>query len=233
MLGRMSSQPLQQIPLDFQTRPAMGRDDFFIGTENQDAVNWIDMWPNWPAPALILSGPAASGKSHLAAVWQDRSGAHIVNAADLSDQSAEDMAAQSETLIIDNLDVWIGDRDAETTLFHLYNIAKENEHSLLLTMRSSPTHLDFAVADLASRLRAAPLAMIHPPGDDLLAPILIKHFYDRQLQVGQDVISYILPRMERSFSATRDLVKRIDQAALAEKKAVTIPLVRRVMAALN
>ena len=59
--------------MEFPVRAAMGREDFMLGESNQDAVDWIDRWPDWPAPALFLTGPAASGKSHLAAVWQSRS----------------------------------------------------------------------------------------------------------------------------------------------------------------
>ncbi|MED5423417.1 MAG: DNA replication protein, partial [Pseudomonadota bacterium] len=53
-----------QIPLDLKHRTAYGREDFLISPCNQDAAAWIDKWPDWPAPALMLYGPAASGKTH-------------------------------------------------------------------------------------------------------------------------------------------------------------------------
>ena len=36
---------------------------------NEAAVAWLDRWPHWPAPALVLWGPAGSGKTHLAQVF--------------------------------------------------------------------------------------------------------------------------------------------------------------------
>ena len=45
-----------------------------------------------------------------------------------------------------------------------------------------------------------------------------------------DVIAYIIPRIERSFSAVRELVKKIDNHSMAEQRAVTIPLVRALIA---
>ena len=224
------SEMAEQIPFDLPTRPALAREDFLVGPENQDAAGWIDKWPDWPAPALILSGPAASGKTHLAAVWQDRSGAASIDGAELEALEAKALAARGACLLLDGVDPWIGDRAAETTLFHLYNMTKEKGGFLLLTMRSAPARLDFAVPDLASRLRAAPVAMIHPPEDSLLAAVLIKQFYDRQLHVGEEVIRYILPRMERSFAAARDLVMQADALALAEKRPISIPLIRRILA---
>lgn len=226
----MLSKKAQQIPFDLPARPAMGREDFLVGPENSDAAGWIDAWPEWPAPALILSGPAASGKSHLAAVWQDKTAAAALNPVDLAATPADELAARADHILIDGVDPWIGDRATEETLFHLYNMAKENGRSLLLTMRSTPTKLDFAIPDLASRLRAAPVALIRPPEDSLLAAILVKLFYDRQLQVGEDVIRYILPRMERSFAAARDLVQRADTVALAQKRPISVPLMRQVLA---
>ncbi len=98
-----------------------------------------------------------------------------------------------------------------------------------MTMRMAPGAVDFAIADLASRFRAAPVVTISPPDEILLSAVLVKQFSDRQLRVGQDVISYILPRMERSFAAAREIVSLADRIALAGKRKITIPLMREVL----
>lgn len=219
----------RQIAFDLGHRAAHGRQDFLIAPCNRDAVAWIDLWPVWPAPALVLHGPAACGKTHLAAVWAQGNNATFVDTSALPAQSADAIAAQGEHLVLDHIDPWFGDRAAETVLFHLYNIMKENGRSLLFTSRMAPVHVNFALPDLASRLRAAPAASIHAPDDTLLAAVLVKLFADRQLQVGQDVIAYILPRMERSFAAAVDIVDRADRLALAEKKNIAVPLMRQLL----
>ncbi|HBR68655.1 MAG TPA: DNA replication protein [Rhodospirillaceae bacterium] len=223
----------EHIPFDLQHRTALGREDFLIAPSNRAASQWVDRWPDWPAPLLILSGPAASGKSHLAAVWQDMTGAENVKPEMLVSKSAEQIAQAGEHIVIDGVDPWLGERGAETTLFHLYNILKEERRNLLVTMRMTPTDADFAIADLASRWRAAPVAVIDAPDDDLLSAVLVKQFGDRQLQVGADVIAYVLPRMERSFAAAHEIVTLADRMALAEKRPVSVPLMRRVLAALQ
>lgn len=219
----------QQITFDLGHRTAHGRDDFLIAPCNRDAVAWVDRWPDWPAPALVLHGPAACGKTHLAAVWAEKNKAAFIGAPDLRDKDAARIAALAEHLVIDRFDPWCGDRVVETKLFHIYNIMKETGRSLLLTARMAPAQAGFVLPDLASRLRAAPAAGIAAPDDSLLAAILVKLFSDRQLQVGEDVISYILPRMERSFAAALDIVERADRLALAEKRNIAIPLLRQVM----
>lgn len=225
----MSSDPVRQIPLDLGHRTALGREDFLVAPCNQDAVAWIDRWPNWSTPALVLHGLAASGKTHLAAVWKDHTGACWIDASELTSGDAEILSQGAAPLVIDHLDPWIGDLAAETTLFHLYNITKERGTSLMITMRTAPGQIAFALPDLSSRLRAAPVVAIAPPDDTLLAAVLVKLFSDRQLQVGSDVIAYVLPRMERSFAAARDIVDRADRLALGEKRGISVPLMRQVL----
>ena len=219
----------KQIPLDFQLRPALGKEDFLSGPENQDALKWVDRWPDWPAPVLIVSGPPASGKTHVAAVWREKSEAYTLKPSSLIALSADDLSQKAKHLVFDGLDPWLGDQHSETTLFHLYNIFKEQGRSILITMRMTPSQTDFSVADLASRLRAAPVAHIQPPGDMLLGSVLIKLFKDRQLHINNDVLRYVLPRMERSFSAANTLVQLADKMALAEKRRISVPLMRRVL----
>ena len=182
---------------------------------------------------LVIQGATASGKSHLAAVWKDRTGATLINPDDLHIKTANDIAAIAKHIVLDGLDLWLGDQKAETTLFHLYNLFKEENRTMLTTMRMAPTDIPFVLPDLASRFRAAPLVSIQPPDDALLSSILIKLFHDRQIQVSAEIIAYILPRMERSFSAARTLVTAADQLALSVKSAITIPLMRRILSDLQ
>lgn len=225
----MTQARILQIPLDLGHRTALGREDFFISPANADAVAWIDRWPDWPAPVLVVQGPPGCGKSHLAAVWARRSGADLIGAQDLQRESAEDLAARAEHLALDPAEPVIGDRESETALFHLYNILKEQGRTALVTLRTPPAQMPFVLPDLASRLRAAPLAAIAPPDDELLTAILVKLFDDRQIEIGREALAFALARMERSFAAARALADEADRLALSEKRPISIPLLRRVL----
>lgn len=220
-----------QIPFDLGHRTAWGRDNFLVSPSNQDAVAWLDLWPEWPAPALILYGPIASGKSHLGAVWCEQSRAACIDIKELSPHTVADIALQCEHLILDDADNIIGNLEREKGLFHLYNIFKEERRSFLMILEEPPVRRTFALPDLASRLRAAPAVSIREPDDQLLAALLVKLFSDRQLRIGADVIHYIVPRIERSFEAAQKLVMQADSKALIEKRAVSIPLVREIIKA--
>lgn len=220
---------ISQIPLDLGHRAALGRADFLVAEENADAVSWVDAWPQWPAPAFILHGPAASGKTHLLHVWREVSGAQAVPAGALTVDGVPDLLAANRALAIDDADRIAGNRPAEEALFHLYNLMKSDGGTMMLCAQTPPNDWGFAVADLASRLRAAPAAGLRPPGDALLSAVLAKLFADRQISVTPGMIAYLLPRMERSFEGARSLVARLDEAALAQKRPVTIPLARAVL----
>ena len=100
---------------------------------------------------------------------------------------------------------------------------------MLMTAETPPQEWPFVLPDLKSRLLAAPAVAVGSPDDALMAVVLTKLFSDRQIFVPQDVIQFILPRIERSFLALRQIVDKIDRRALSEKRPVTIPLVRELL----
>ncbi len=219
----------EQIPFDLGNRTALGRDDFLVAPNNHDAVAWIDLWPEWPAPCLVLYGPVASGKTHLGAVWSEKSSAMCVKAGDINETLIGDIADMKQHVIIEDADDLIGDIQGEKGLFHLYNIFKEEQRSFLVTLQEPPVRRSFSLPDLASRLRAAPSVAIREPDEELLGALIVKLFNDRQIRIGAEVLQYVLPRIERSFEAVRDLVEQADHRALIEKRSITVPLLRDIL----
>jgi len=107
----------------------------------------------------------------------------------------------------------------ERALFHLLNLAREDEAFVLLTARVAP--VTFAIRDLGSRLNAIPVVAMAPPDDALLRAVLVKLFADRQLAVDESLIGYVATRIERSFAAARAAVARLDEEAMRRKRPLT------------
>jgi chromosomal replication initiation ATPase DnaA len=59
---------LDQLAFDLPHRAALGAEDFLVSDCNVPAVKLIDAWPDWQAPVQLLTGPPASGKTHLVRV---------------------------------------------------------------------------------------------------------------------------------------------------------------------
>jgi chromosomal replication initiation ATPase DnaA len=215
----------RQLVLDMPLRTALGREDFLVTPSNAAAVAVIDSYPDWPSYAMVLVGLAGSGKSHLIEVWRQISNARTVSASAIGNTPADKLLSTG-ALAIDEAPGAVLD---ERALFHLLNLARQTGGHILLASETHPVSWPVALPDLASRLKAMPVAMLEPPDDVLLRGVLVKLFADRQLAVEEPVISYMMLRMPRSLDAARGLVAEIDRLALEEKSAVTKPLVARIL----
>jgi len=216
----------RQLVLDLPHRTALGREDFYVTHCNQEALAFIDRWPNWPSPLAVLCGPPGCGKSHLAAVWQEQIGATSLEQVDI--HSVISRIGPQECCFVVDLADGVADEEA---FFHLFNRVAEQGGGILATAPSPPARWTITLADLASRLRAAPVLNIGQADDELLEAVLIKLFADRQLRIEPGVVGYLLRRMDRSLGAARDLVADLDKAALAEHRTISVPFARSILEA--
>lgn len=209
-----------QLTLALAHRPALARQDFLQGPSNQAAFDALT-GPGAPSLRLAISGPEGAGKTHLASIWGEMTGAVTLNTADLTDDHVAAMGEAPAVVLEQADDV---PRDGEALLFHALNLTKAEGTALLITGRTPPARWQIATPDLASRLQAMMHIVIQPPDDMLLSSILAKLFADRQLTVGKEVVKYIVRRMERSFAAAERTVDALDRMSLARKRPITRPL---------
>jgi len=220
MTGRPQHGP-SQLSLKLSFRPAQARDDFVVASCNELAVNWVDRWPDWPGSGLILHGPQGCGKTHLAAVWQTQCKAAVLDDSALDLETGRRLAETGKALLLEDVDARLAAVPAwEETLLHLYNAARAAGGSLLMTAACHPADWRLSLPDLRSRVNALPAARIEMPDDALLESVMRKRFGDRQMAIQPDLVRYVLPRIERSFSAIHEFVYRIDRVALARRRKV-------------
>ncbi len=206
-----------QLVLDLPFRTALGRAEFFVTQSNEKAVAWLDRWPDWPGPAIFLHGPEGCGKSHLIRVWCTKSEAVAIKPAQLTIAAVPEIAGYG-SVALDQADHIV----EHEPLLHLYNLLREQGGSLLLACRTPPRQLRIPLADLRSRLLAAQAVRILPPDDRLLIAVMAKLFSDRQVLVGQDVLAFLVARIERSFAAAERAVNRLDHVSLSGQRPITV-----------
>jgi chromosomal replication initiation ATPase DnaA len=204
---------------------SLTRDNFLEGPANAGGLALIDSWPEWPNRIMLLIGPEGSGKSHLAAIWADQAGARSTSARALTAASVPGALATG-ALVVEDLNP--PDFD-ERALFHLMNLAREDEAFVLITARVPPSVSQIELRDLRSRLRAVPTVSLLPPDDALFRALIVKFCADRQLAVDESVVGYLATRIERSFAAARRAVELLDSEALRLGRPVTRALAAELL----
>ena len=212
----------RQLAFSLDHDKSFARDDFLTGPSNAAAAGLIERWPDWPNPVVVLTGPEGAGKSHLAAIWAETTGARFLAGRALG-QADLHASLSTGALVLEDL---AGSDIDERRLFHLLNLAREEGAFVLVTARTAPAGWALQIPDLASRLRALPAVELGPPDDVLLRAVLVKLFADRQLAVEENLVGYLSVRIERSFAAAQHIVQRLDDEALRRQRPVS-----RVMAA--
>ena len=218
----MSAHP-RQLALALCHAENFAREDFLSGPSNAVALALVDAWPDWSHRTVMLTGPEGSGKSHLAAMWAQAAGARLI-AARAVEEASVPAALATGALVVE--DVAAGSFE-EKALFHLLNLAREQDAFVMLTARTPPA--TFAIADLTSRLKALPVVAIAPPDDGLLRAVLLKLFSDRQLAVDEALLGYVGTRIERSFAAARAVVALLDAEAMRRKRPLTRALAAEIL----
>ncbi len=224
-----ANRPARQLVLDLPVVEGRALEDFLPAPCNRAAFEAVLAWPAWPAPVLLLIGPEASGKSHLAQIWADRAGAVWLRGQDLATaHSALARLGEARAACCDDADLVVEER----ALLHLLNTLVERRGHLLATARDTVPGWSVRLPDLRSRLAAAWTVRVEPPDDTLLAALLVKQLADRGLRAEPEVVAFLVARMERSFAGARRLVRALDRASLVSGRAIGPQLARAVLAEL-
>jgi chromosomal replication initiation ATPase DnaA len=204
-----------QLAFELPHVPAQGEGDFLVGEGNALAHGRILAFPHWSEPLTLLIGPAASGKSHLARIFADRSGAHFAGVDEL-----ESLATRGgqRPLIVEDVDRLGYD---EAGLFHLLNQSMRDQRAILLTAREEVAQWPLATDDVRSRARRATAFSLEMTDDIQLSQMFVKLFGDRQIKVDPRIIGYLVARMERSTEEVAILADLMDRLALAKGTAIT------------
>ena len=213
-----------QMAFELGHTPSLAEADFTVGEGNRVPLGHLRAYPNWPSPLALLVGPPKSGKSHLARIWAERAGARVVGPDQIE---AVARAGGMTPLVIEDVDRLTYDEEA---LFHVLNQSMRDHRAVLMTSREPVANWAYRTDDLLSQARLATHLLVTPPGDMELSQMFVKLFGDRQVVVDPRIVSYVVPRMERSPEEVVAMADLMDRMALARGTAITRSIAAEALA---
>ena len=184
-----------------------------------------------------LAGEEGVGKSHLLQATCAEALERQVEAVYLSLQQLKQFGPEAlqgwpraRIVALDDIAAVLGDRGWEQALFGLYREVEERHAALLIAARPPPLLLPFSLPDLASRLAAAQLLIVHRLDDSAQRQALRLRAQARGMELPEETALYLQRRFRRELPALYELLDAIDEAALRAQRRLTVPFIREVLA---
>lgn len=227
--------------LSFPATTDYSRGRFAVGACNRLALDWLGRYPDWPGAVrgLIIYGEAGCGKSHLAHIWQEATQAEMITSLAPSFDFADSASVMggvealdpNRCYVLDGVvpsDAWSDDA-MFLCLERLNHKNRKGKGGLLILATTPPASMPWRRADVASRLSAVTTAAITAPDDFVLGAVIQKLADDRKLLLDEEVVGYLLPRMERRFSEAGRIVAGLDALSMRAGRRVTLPLIKEFL----
>lgn len=199
---------MRQLGLDILAPRAPTLDNFVAGANAEALSNVRALALGSLAESVVyLWGAPGSGRSHLLRA------AHRPGITLADDVEALDDAAQ-------------------VALFNRINEARESGGTVLAAGNAPPAQLALR-EDLRSRLGWGLVYQLKPLTDADKALWLQAEGARRGLDLGDDVVAYLLARVRRDMPFLEALVEHLDRHALEQQRRITVPLVREALRSLD
>ena len=200
----------------------------------------------WPGAPVYLWGPAGSGKTQLLHELQARAAEAglVAQWFDAASSTPWELADDVALVLLDGVDQFDGEQ--QHAAFTLFVEAASRVGGVLHAQAEAPAAgarlgvqfvsagrlppVDLQVReDLRTRLGWGPVHAVQPLTESGTRHALHQEARRRGIVLGDDVLDYILARFARDLKSLMHLLHRLDGFALAEKRAVTVPLLKRML----
>lgn len=230
MIGR-------QLPLSVQLADTAAFDNFHAGPNAAVLSALRALADGESEGSILLHGPAGSGRTHLlqaasreAASRQRRSA--YLPLASFADESPAVLRGfeTSELVCLDDIDASLHDRPWAQAVLRLLDAVRAHGGVCLLSATAPAERLAIApLPDLRTRLSACAAFALKPLGDEDRAALLRIRAQHRGLELGEDVIDFLLRRLPRDVPTLMRALELLDRDALELKRRLTIPFVQQAL----
>ncbi|MDB5810529.1 MAG: DnaA regulatory inactivator Hda [Betaproteobacteria bacterium] len=218
---------MKQLALDIAQPPAPALDNFVPGRNAELVVALYSLANGASSEQFIyVWGAAGSGRTHLLRAVVDAARAAGAEAHMFESGAREFDATDGSMCAVD--DAHRLDADAQIALFNLHNRIKAGGGSLLVSGNAAPAQLQLR-ADLMTRLGAGLVYQVHGLNEEEKVAALRRHAQARGFQLSEEVVAYLLRHVQRDLPSLLALLDALDRYSLANRRAITLPLVRELL----
>lgn len=213
----------RQLPIKFPD-PKLELKDFILTDANRAPIEAALKPDLWPHHVFCLIGPIGSGLSTLCSIWAtELDGVHLT-AAELSRMTPNEATdLSSGRIVVDEADTV---QDGHALLLLISAVGRLGGR-LLLTGHKPPSQWRAATTDLASRLQAAPLALIGPPDEPMMRARFQAIAKSQYLDMPKAVEDYLLVRIGLRYDLVAPVIEALSGAVSGRE--LTVPVAREIL----
>lgn len=218
---------MKQLPLRLGPGPAQSFDSFIAGS---NAVALAALRAPLAGGAIYLWGPAGSGKSHLLNACAREAQAGGRRAVAVAVDAARPLPwpwDDAGLLLLDGCEAY--DAARQHAAFALFVEAATAGVPVVAAGRLPPVDLPLR-EDLRTRLGSGPVFQLAPLSEAESRSALQREAARRGIALSGEVVDYLLTRFARDLGSLMALLDALDEFSLAEKRSVTVPLLREMLA---
>jgi DnaA-homolog protein len=228
---------MQQLPLGIKLSDSASFSNYIPDANNRHLIEIIKATLQGNAEHyLYFWGITGTGKSHLlqgACHYLTQHGGNPIYLPlkTLTHYSADSLTGLEhvDLLCLDDLQAVVGLKEWERAIFHLFNTLRDAHIPLLITANAAPKQLDLQLPDLISRLLWGGVFALNYLTQDLAIEALQHHAQTRGLNLPVKIALFLLEKTQGQLAEAITLLSRLDDAALSNKRALTLPFVRQVL----
>ena len=215
---------MSQLIFKFPFKTSYFEKDFFVSSNNFEAYKLIESWPKWPNKFINIFGPNGCGKTHLINILDKKIKLLTIDANKFDDK-INNLVENFDCIVIDNYEENIN----ENLLYSFINQVLQFNKSVIINSSNSIKNLKIKLIDLKSRLDSFLEIKIDLPTDDLIRVIISKSFSDKQIDLNNKNLEFIIKNIERSYDKIFKFIKDIDNISLSTGKSININLIKKVL----
>jgi len=132
-------------------------------------------------------------------------------------------------VILDDVQLIVGNRAWEEAVFHLYNRIQSAKHKLIMSADQPPQQLNIQLPDLQSRITAGVIFKLHALSEAQKVSALQLRATQLGLNLPIEVAQFMLHHCPRDLPSLFITLEKLDRASLAAKRKLTLPFLKQVL----